>query len=447
LESYSPNLEVCVGYRQATRLSTYNCGGGTKGLNVVVHGEAVERNLVAVESIDLELGPKERRRKTSGVATEQELPTGQKIWLAAFPQLMIPEGASVDLLQPDPASFRRTLAVGEVSAHVMLTGRTAGKGGLLVSVVPFRFPGSERTFPLSAHVFPTPRMPLRAKPTENAAYLRALEDRSALFLSVWMRLDYARAATVAVSMIERWAELFAATDSMRAWAHPTITPSPGALPRPTSIEIPTRGFVSSKGWTQLKSKLMSGPRVDCGPLWKQRPPLHGSFGDGFEFGLAGRRGDSEDPELPGLCLWIDAAGADSARLERATNLASFIAREIMVQHDGVQALLGRWGRPARIQGTLYEEAAGTYGDLTRLSWLARFLRGVAVGRLWLGHELRERIDQTSVRLVCPVTDLGPALELEIANEKCLDDVENALAPLLPTEGDCQEHVQIRRGPA
>jgi hypothetical protein len=60
------------------------------------------------------------------------------------------------------------------------------------------------------------------------------------------------------------------------------------------------------------------------------------------------------------------------------------------------------------------------------------VRGVAIGQLWLGPALVERIPSLStLEAACKVSVSGAGLRLDIATDNSLTAVEEAILPLLP----------------
>jgi hypothetical protein len=114
-------------------------------------------------------------------------------------------------------------------------------------------------------------------------------------------------------------------------------------------------------------------------------------------------------------------------------------------HEGtlLQALVGRWTWPAlsTLYATPYELASGVHGQCTSgRFWCTRFLRGVTE-RVWLGPELVQQLGGTgALEAVAEVAPRGPGVRVTLREDASLDDLEAALAPLLPGERDWHEGV-------
>src|SRR5688572_13093925 len=75
------------------------------------------------------------------------------------------------------------------------------------------------------------------------------------------------------------------------------------------------------------------------------------------------------------------------------------------------------------------------------TWTTRFVRGVGIGQLWLGPELRAHIPYAAALSQALHThDRGRALRIEVHDVRT---VEEHIAPLLPTSDDRRAAVAAR----
>ena len=113
--------------------------------------------------------------------------------------------------------------------------------------------------------------------------------------------------------------------------------------------------------------------------------------------------------------------------------------KVMEKHSGVQATLGRTTamHVGQLDLTEYESACGFYGAcVLRRSWLTRFLRGVLIGKLWLGESLTRLIPDTkALRAAAHLEEFARMLKVTVADGDELRKVELALANLLPSHDD------------
>jgi hypothetical protein len=149
---------------------------------------------------------------------------------------------------------------------------------------------------------------------------------------------------------------------------------------------------------------------------------------------------AEEP-APHLGLWFDTEGLDESDLAASTQWLAGLVDSVMVGASGLQALVGRWdwGRSTTFETTPYEGACGVGGSCTTARfWCGRFLRGVTE-RLWLGPELVARLGGTDgLAPIASVTPVGAGVRVTLKEGATLDELEQALAPLLPGQQDWRE---------
>ncbi|MFM9994828.1 MAG: hypothetical protein ACKVU4_03395 [Phycisphaerales bacterium] len=100
-----------------------------------------------------------------------------------------------------------------------------------------------------------------------------------------------------------------------------------------------------------------------------------------------------------------------------------------------QAFVSRRGAPPAVEVTSYEQCCGVHGQCTtRRGWVRRWLRAVPDGVLWLGPELRSRVDASALPEGVAV---GATLRVAVPDRVA---IEPALANVLPTTHDWRRGV-------
>ncbi len=381
---HSPEVDVSAGFPVQIGCAVRNAGGASRGLRVVVSGDALERGLLALDEIELVVGsPSDANRIR--VALE-----GGR---ASFPDLEIPAGRTLDLraLMSNPRKMVELMHASQVHANLFGRGLAKGEGTLRVAFVPTSAPRAEHACDMIVRVQAAPHRPLRAPAETQARGLRALEGRGTLFALVSMDLERAEAAAVATRMLARWDPMLARGEAEFG----VFRSAAGVKPR-----------TGRAAWSAIPRNF-AGERLVFAQL----------AGTGFSFGGSILpREVAGDPELPTLALWTTG--------ERDARLANELMDEIMTSHRGAQAMVGRWDwSPALgVDSTPYEIACGIHGQCTlRRSWLQRWLRGVAPGTLWLGEALRSHVPAAPARITI--------------EENSIAATEATLAAILPSQTD------------
>ncbi len=436
MAAYAPAIDASVGFRFQIGCSVRNSGGASQGLSVVAWGAALDQGLLSVDSVELVVGLPAHGRLLSALTEERAGADGTKMRVVSFPDLTIPAGVSggvAALVGLTPQAMVERVYAAQVHANVYGMGLSAGEADIHIGFVPAAAPSGQYAHTQAARVYPRSRKPLRAAPAVEAYALRPLDGRSTLFALTSFDRDPPLAGRIAAGIIERWAALVDDSGKLAL----TIFPSePGARPRTGSAKL--KNFWSSARWRKLQAELqaeqlVSGARAEADDEGASAAP---PFGFSFGRSLLPREA-SPDPELPTLALWIDVARAPAERVEAATATAARLMDEVMTEHGGVQALSARWSwRPSSsLDMTPYEVACGVGGQCTlRRSWQSAFVRGVAVGSLWLGDALTKAVADTVVlrqRTDVVVESKTHGLKISVAQESGLDAVEAALAAVLP----------------
>jgi hypothetical protein len=285
-----------------------------------------------------------------------------------------------------------------------------------------------------------PRRPLRASPTVSTATLRQLASATRLVVLIALGADQDTCAALAGELCERWSTLRQRGDEPRyevvlqRWPHT----------RPVISRLRAKRLAASRRWREVRSVLATCQAMSGGIGWGRA---------GFTFDTASPfvppfvpLGAPTDRIVPHLALYDDLATL--GREEQAAVIAAVVelVDEGMMQGTGLQALVAHWDwRPvAGIGRTPYEVACDIDGPfLNGRAWCTRYLRGVAE-RLWLGSDLIAHLgDPRPLAHVAEVTPVGTALRVVLTPSSRLDDLEQALAPLLPRGKDAEATGQLR----
>jgi hypothetical protein len=276
-----------------------------------------------------------------------------------------------------------------------------------------------------------PRRPLRAHPETPSVVLHQLSSPSVLVALIALGADRATSVAVAADLCERWGVVIGRGEGRRC----NVALQPAPLERPIIAPLRADTLRRSRRWRELRSELAT-----CEFL----SGLVGGWRRGFSFDIGSfpfRPAAPDDRLVPHLALYDDLA--DLTPEQQAEELATLarLMDEGMARAAGLQALVARWDwRPGSglIGATPYEAACDISGDFSFLNgqaWCQRYLRGVAE-RLWLGPDLLARLGGIApLQQVADVAPVGAAVRVTLRPTSSLAELEQALAPLLPSRQD------------
>lgn len=316
-----------------------------------------------------------------------------------------------------------------------LTGRglAPGTGTLVVHVQPLHPDGVGVSVPVPVTVQSTADRPLRAPADVHPTMLEALRG------DTWLCALVAGPDVEALLGLVDAAAAHFPTDGK---LHHAIFSAPsrssgllamlqGAMSGPKQGSAKAAGFWRGKRWQTLADAAREGHQIDL------------SFGerDGMDAGTAQvllGRGIIPSPDaLPVLAVCLRAGDLDAARDRLVLGIDGLADRGL------IQAVVTRWGSRTSNELSPYEAACQVHGQCTLdEAWLRRWLRAVGPGALWLGPDLRARVEEEALAQVAALTEVGPALRVDITT---LMPVEEALAAVLPSAQDWMEGQQARYG--
>lgn len=403
-------------------LTTRNLGGPGRGVRVAIESPA---GLVQWERAELVLGLPQ-----AGDRVEAPLVAAGSGWEAVFPEVSIPPGQSEGAALPvGPGGLRRALAAQfatQVHVNVHGEGIAPGTGELSLRLAPLDHPthGTHWTVPLELRT--TEGRPLRAPATLVPQMLAPLESDEVLVVLAVVDSDRVQAAARAVGA--------AVADHVPDRGKVALVrfPQPGGPHsggRPRQSRLKAAGVLAHQKW--------EGALAELGGVWSQvgLEWTGGLFHRGVTTGITVGMGILPSPgsvSAVALAL-VGGQGAEAGLAAALDGLA---------EGGGLhQALLTRWGAPTSLESTPYELAVGIHGQCTlERSWVGRWLRGVGVGRLWLGPELQQHVARPALEAAAQTVQLGEVLAVEVAE---LSAVERALAGVLPGPMDWQQGMQAR----
>ena len=426
--------DLSIGEEMHLNVSARNEGGAARGLSVVVHGEAIDGQLIEPVRLTLVTGRADERKTTEQAFARRTMDNGRAGFVAALPDFALPPGHAGGLAPLADVGVEKMIALqyaSRVDVNVHGKALVPGASQVFVSCVPHQAREAQAHALFRLTIAKTPRTPLGA--VASPAVYVGLETREAIVAYAVSTLEQREAAALAATAIERLSELW-----------PAGPPLSGAISEPSGLSRPSKprqatlrveGFARSAGWKKLRAALATA-RVVQARRDREGPDI--SFqkrysGDGFAFGGAHYpREDASDPELPTLRLGLDLRGLSDAPAALARVTA--IVEEFATRAKCAQAFVARWTAwGAALDSSPFEGAYGVTGVYVfRRSWATRFLRGVSADTMWLGPELLARIDRAALETVAVVEPVGELSRIVLREGGSLDALERMLAALLPS---------------
>jgi hypothetical protein len=298
----------------------------------------------------------------------------------------------------------------QVHVNVIGAARSADVGAVRIRMVPGGHAdgAAEATYPIAGR--DTSARPLRAAPGVHPTQLAPLASREHVVALV-IGPAVARLAAVA-------AALPAPSAPKVRW---TQYPRGGKAPKLQTVAA--KGFLGAPF-----AKLAAGVPEKVGLLhveWVDDAESREAHGV-IELGA----GILPSPRaVPALAISVRGGGDGAERYLRD-------AIDRLAAEGGLaQALVTRWGHPASVEATPYEQASGVMGQCTlEQGWVERWLRGVGVGAIWLGPALRKHVPDAGGAAV------GDVLRIEVSDVRA---AEAALAPILAGPEDWRHGVMAR----
>lgn len=442
MRAHIPALDVSAGSPFRVAYSVRNARGPGRGVDVCAWGPAVSDGLVTLSAVELVVGSPHAAGPSRPVASFETVPSegGGTMLIATFDDIELPasvRGGASALGDLNAKALVEAMYRSNVHANITGSAIATGEAELFVGFVPHDARVDGRYgYETQLRSHPASRKPLKAKLGVEPADLRALDDGSTLFGLVSFDAPRTDIAELVSSVVERWGRQVLSEGGLTVGV---FHANPGA--RPSTRKAKAAGFFDGSRWERLRSELASSAAVELSSMHADDPDVAAAWrSNGAAFGgsvIGSQSADPEDSECPTLALWCDVRDGSDARLAALRELLVQLMDDCIKDDRALQALVGCWNwTPSSLESTPYEIACGIHGQCTlQRSWLTRFIRGVTRDALWLGPALTDRIDRDALDTVADVRPVGDGVRIDIRETAPLDALEEALATLLPEEGD------------
>lgn len=413
---------------QQLSMSVRNAGGASRGVEVRLEGDAIERGLLEEASVTVVrfLGPNETERVTPPFV--EATARAEAAVVPAGPASMEPALLG-KMLMADPSLFTK----GRLWINFTMRAAKAGEGQLRVRVLPLANPEGQAVWEAPVRVSAALRKPLRSVET-GSLYARKLATPATLVGLAVLDGQAATALPLAQEAIHRWIERLGAREG-RWRLHWKML----QLDAPRDTLIAGSKPAGDKAWKKAMDKL-----EEHGSVWAALYPdkEEREAGMGFLFeGGTGTPGAAAMARAPHLGFWTDLRGLDPADQQRLRDGLIEIIDNTAEAAPLLQGFVARWENPEGLSAdnTLYELSCGIVGQCVQgRQWCGRWLRAVS-DTLWLGPSLREFLGDLDA--VTEIEAVGSASRLMLRPELSLDQLEEALAAILPGVEDWQQGVQ------
>lgn len=405
--------------------AVWNQGGATRGLTVEASGAFFEGGLARLDLV--EVRPATGAIELGGAWVER--PDGTRRFEATFPDVVIGAGGG----RPGPDGRHRGMFL------VGLRGQPlrAGRGDVHVSVRPVAAADGAGECRIDVAVVPPARRPLRC--ADVPASERLLRDLA--------RED----VLVGLGVLDpAWrAEPDLLAGGLRGWEEDVLRGAGSIavmlLDRPGAPggarQVASAALASDAAWSSALAQLS-----ELGGLSVISLDLPGSPADALTWRRAGETGCTLAHGWPGwerpdnlatVAFWAEVRSLGPDGLTRAQQRVRGTFDTLLERGLLVQAFLTRTGSgpgPHALHN-LYEHVCGILGAFVfRPEWCSRWLRGIG-DVVWLGPALAARVDPAQLEAAALVRRLGGGLGIERRPGASLDELERALAPLLPGRAD------------
>jgi hypothetical protein len=427
-----PPEECAVGEGRKISASIANEGGATEGLVAFAWGPALERDVVEIEQIEL-AGGRSGGRQTKQPRLQRD-EDGTAMAIASFPEIDV--GAALvdtDVSGDHPPELERRISEARQSAslslHVDVQGTSDGDAALNIGVMDPDVPESRGLTTVEVTVLGEPRRPLRARESADLAHaLRQMQKSTSLWAIVHFETPSEAWAEEGSEVLADWAEDLAAPK------HVFRTYRAGLDETTSEAERPSEGWRGEEIAEQLNEARQFRAH---GQLASERSnPLAGTE-PGFGFAYyrdVPTSADGDDAGVSGLGFWADLEHRNADAIEHLRERLTSHVDRLAKSEDFLQASMDcwNWTPSSGLERLPYELACDRrwIGDHLEADWLRRWLRA-ATHTAWLGDELWGRLDGGRVRETADVEALGDVRRLVLRDDADLDDLEDALADILP----------------
>ena len=255
--AWQPKVALSIGEPLRLTTSARNNGGASRGLLILVWGDALTRGLLAVTEAQVSVGRGDRRR-TVEARLDPAASAEESLFVARLPDFELPPGLAgpVAVAHAEPGQFQSAMeAWFEADIEATLVGGVlaAGLGTLHIGYVAFADPEVKVVHTLSIEVTPAPRRPLHAKTDVSPHELRALQGNRTLFLLAALDGDRGACAEISAKAMEAWADVVA-PDGAGSY---DIAAQIARTERLKTGKLKAAGLARSKRWREHRDSLAS----------------------------------------------------------------------------------------------------------------------------------------------------------------------------------------------
>ncbi|MGE0786370.1 MAG: hypothetical protein AB7S26_11935 [Sandaracinaceae bacterium] len=424
LHAHYGGTAIPLGVGDGLRLgvSVRNEGGPGLGVRVVVWGDAIDRELVAVDSLELLVGDPRKGATHQFLTPERTGSRSGPILVADRPEQAIPAGslAGGQSSGVDPIELMHAMMSSMI--HVNVVGRVLAPGNAELSIgfVPSdAVEGGQVGTTCRLAITPAMRRPLRFVDRTFGAgsqLLRPLAGSSRIAALLVFDVD----RDGATALVTPWLD-DAPSDGLRSDVYRRE-----AGKRPLSRK---RSNALARAQRDMRDELTTMMSADDWSL---------TFGTGVL---------PRAEEARVVCLRASSADLSLREAWRARIDALFDAGQLIQA-----ALFHRDPTGESPDVTAYEQACGAaHGVTTLRAWCERWVRVPGDAGLWMSHAIANHLDdetRAALRAIAEVDERSRGVRISLRDRDDMDALEAALSAVLPTDADGREaSLALHRPPA
>ncbi|MCL4396173.1 MAG: hypothetical protein M1482_15455 [Chloroflexi bacterium] len=437
LAGYGVPERVYVGDIFDVSIMVQNDGAEGTGLDVTAWGSALEKGILKLTSANVQLPTRLEDALLVGFEPVQGKIGDQAAngYLARFDALKLPQGIADGRMAQmqrgvDWQKAYMALALTQIHTRILGSIQTTGDGDIFVGFIPYNNrDGGQTVYRASLRALPAPRRPLRSREAPKSDLFQKLANPVQLFALVAMDSDRVRTAALVADVLQAWAVEMTHQSGKSLVTH--LRSRPDLMPDKKRLDH--RAVADSAYWRALREALET-----CVSFSAEGRAARAVFDVDTIFFQKSR----EEP-APQLGFFNVPEKVGDAANKSAEHGMIDIVDQLMKTGAIVQAMIGRWdwGPYPGLNMTPYEVACGVGGQCTTARfWCRRFLRGVTE-KVWLGPDLVAQLGGTDQLVpIAHVTPVGNGVRIFLDASATIDQLEVALAPLLPGEKDWREGI-------
>lgn len=437
LHSYGILTDIYHGDDIDISIAIRNDGGMSTGLNVVAWGSALDRRLISLAQVKLHIGTDAENMVEGNFIFQRGNPANHDLplYAASLADFEIPAGISGGLNsqnQPGIDWWKAFNALNQTLVHVRALGKVEaeGQGDLFMAFVPHQNRRDGHVVYralLSAH--PAPRHPLRYQDAGQPVptiLLDNLQKPVHFFVLISLNAEREQSANIVGEIIEDWIKEKTKKSKDSFVTH--LRKRVDLLPDEKKFSV--RQILNGAQWKTIRRALETCVSFsiahnsmtviyDVDPLFFQ---------------------SSNELLTPQLAFFLPLENLPMEEPTRWEEWSTKTVNHLMERKLITQAFMGRWNwQGQQINMTPYETVTGIGGQCTTAQfWCKRFLRGVTK-QMWLGPDLITHLGGIDHLVsIAEIKKLSDGVCIHLDKKATLDDLENALEPLLPGKKDWLE---------